>query len=396
MVRLGVACMSYVRLIPSIDEYAQKFRQLDSVDFKIIKGMYKHGFSNLSKLAESIGVPKQTVSYHSRKLDQRDLVRFRALINEPKLGLKSYTVIASAVLGKEHLSGRSMTCFPLWRYLAILEGWKRGNYVRYAIPPDKVTDLRAFLEETKKRDLITDFEIAATTNPNYPLLNLGFYGKKKGFPIFDWDKWVDDFDEFPEERFEEPTDYERNKFDLHDLIILRSLEINARTSQRKIVKEMAKILNDKDQAKFIPLVSRRMRDTIVDGGLIRGYRAYLFPNPVPTTLLVMYRLVFSNSSSLQKFVAGLGRLPYNTGYEKVLGKEELFVRFILPAHEWSSLWKSVTTLAEKGHIKNSQLFLGDLVNKTWDNVEIHEMFKEETWNFSYGIAVEALEKVLHR
>jgi DNA-binding Lrp family transcriptional regulator len=388
--------MSYVRLIPSIDEYAQKFRQLDSLDFKMISDMYKHGFSNLSKLAESIGIPKQTVSYHSRKLDQHDLVRFRALIDEPKLGLKSYAVIASAALGKEHLSGRALTCFPLWRYLAILEGWKRGNYVRYAIPPDKETDLKAFLEEIKKRNLITDFEIVPTTSPNFPLLNLSFYGKKEGFLLFDWDKWISDFDKFPEEKLEEPADYEKSKFDLNDLIILRCLEINAKTSQRKIVKEMTEVLNDKDYAKFIPLVSRRIRDTIMNEGLIRGYRAYLFPNPVPTTMLVMYRLAFSNSSSLQKFVAGLSRLPYNTGYEKVLSKDELIVRFILPAHEWPSIWDSVTKLAEKGHIKNAQLFLCDLVNKTWDNVEIHQMFKEETWNFSYGIAVEALEKVLRR
>jgi DNA-binding Lrp family transcriptional regulator len=377
-----------------MDEYAQKFRHLDSLDFKIIKGAYKHGFSNLSKLAESIGAPQQTVSYHSRKLEKQDLVRFRALINEPKVGLKSFTVIASAQLGREKLSSRAMTCFPLWRYLAILDGWKHGNYVRYALPPDKEKDLEAFLSEIKSRDLISDFEVFPTASPNYPLLNLDFYAQKKGYPVFDTEKWIKDFDKFPEEKVDEPASYERTKIDLYDLIILRCLEINAKTNQRKIVKEIARILGKKEYSKFIPLVSRRIRETIEHNSLIRGYRVYLFPNPVPATLLLTYHLSFSRSSSQRRFVASLNYLPYNTSYEKVLHKDELFLRLIIPAHEFSNMWKSMSELAEKGHIKNESLFVGDLILKTWDNVEMYQMFKEGAWNFSYGIASEMLDKAM--
>jgi hypothetical protein len=72
----------------------------------------------------------------------------------------------------------------------------------------------------------------------------------------------------------------------------------------------------------------------------------------------------------------------------------LFVRFILPAHEYPNLWKSLASLAEQGFLKEARLFFGDLANKTWDNVEIYQMFKNNNWNFSYGIAVEMLEKTL--
>lgn len=386
--------MSYVRLIPSMHEYAQKFRSLDLVDFKIVKGMHEQGFSNLSRLSASLGIPKQTLSYHSRKLDKQDIVRFRALIDEPKLGLKSFAVFASTPLGKEDASSRAMTCFPLWRYLAVLEGWKRGNYVRYVIPPDKERDLNTFLNDIKGRSLITDFQIVPTTSPNYPLLNLEFYSKREGFPLFDWNAWVNDFDTFQQEDLAEPADYERVKFDLYDLIILRCLEINGRTNQRKIVKEMAGILKDKEEARLIPLVSRRMRDIIMHRSLIRGYRVYVVPNPAQTTLLLVYDLIFSNSASLRKFAAGLRHLPYNTGYEKALKKDELFVRFVIPSHESPNIWKSVAELAKRGFIKDGHLHLGDLADKTWDNVEIYQMFKGETWNFSYGIAVEALEKII--
>jgi DNA-binding Lrp family transcriptional regulator len=386
--------MSYVRLGPSMNEYSQKFRLLDPVDFKIIRGMYEHGFSNLSKLSGSLGIPKQTLSYHSRKLDKQDVVRFRALIDEPKLGLKSFAVIASAPLGKEEFSSRAMTCFPLWRYLAIMDGWKRANYVRYVIPSDKETDLNTFLDDIKERNLISDFQIDPTTSPHYPLLNLDFYGRREGFPLFDWDRWVKDFESFREEELVEPASYEMARLDLYDLIILRCLEINAKTSQRRIVKEIARILKEKEDTRLVSLVSRRTRDVIARRGLIRGCRVYLFPNPIPSTLLLMYRLTFASNVSLRRFVAGLNLLPYNTGYEKILNRDELFVRFIVPAYESTNIWKSMTRLAESGHLKEARLLLGDLDHRTWDNVEIYQMFKGETWNFSYGIAVDALEKII--
>jgi DNA-binding Lrp family transcriptional regulator len=386
--------MSYVRLVPSLNEYAQKFRLLDPVDFEIIKVMLEQGFSNLSKLSSSTGIPKQTLSYHSRKLDKQDIVRFRALIDEPKLGLKSFVVIASAPLGKEDSSSRAMTCFPLWRYLAIVDGWKRGNFVRYVIPPDKERDLNTFLNDIRERNIVSDFQIFPTTSPNYPLLDLDFYGKKEGFPLFDWDKWIKDFDTFPERDLVEPANYEKAKVDLYDLIILRCLEINARTNQRKIVKEIARILKEKEDARLVSLVSRRTRDLVAHRRLIRGYRAYLFPNPIPSTLLLMYQLTFANSVSLRRFLAGLNHLPYNTGYEKILKRDEIFVRFIVPAYESTNLWKSMTELAKRGYLKEAHLLLGDLERKTWDNVEIYQMFKGETWNFSYGIAVDALEKTV--
>jgi DNA-binding Lrp family transcriptional regulator len=375
-------------------EYVEKFRQLCPLDFKIIKAMCKYGVSNLSMLATMIGIPQQTVSYHVKKFDELDLVRFRALIDEAKLGLKNYVVLASVPNGKENISSLVMTCFPLWRYLAIVDGWRHGNFVRYVIPPDKERDLESFLNELEKRQFIFGYTLVPTTSPNYPLLNLDFYAEKKGIPVFDWEKWIKDYDLLSEE-LNEPVNYEKGKFDLYDLIILRCLELNARTSQREIVKEMAEILKEKKYEKFIPLVSRRLKN-IVTQKLIRGYRTYLFPYHGPTTLFITYYLVFSSSSSLKKFIAALNYLPYNTSYEKILKKDELFVRIIIPAHEYPNLRRSLIDMALKGHLKDAHLLLGDLIHATWDNVEIYQMYKDEAWNFSYGIAMEMLESTLSK
>jgi DNA-binding Lrp family transcriptional regulator len=375
-------------------DYAHKFRLLDELDFRIIKAMLKQGVCNLSRVAKEVNSPQQTVNYHVKRLDNQDLVRFRALINEPKLGLKSYSVTASAPIGKEQVSGRALTSFHLWRYLAIVDGWKRGNLVRYTIPQDKERDLVAFLKELEKRELISDFEIAATSSPVYPILDLDFYSETDRIPIFEWQKWIQKLDSFSTEKIGVKVSYEKSEFDLIDLIILRCLEVNARTTQRKIVREISRILGDKDAGKFIPLVSRRIRKSIEPKELISGYRAYLFPNEGPSALLLVFYLVFTNRSGLEKFLAALNCLPYNSAYERIIDKDALFLRLIIPGYECTALRKSFRSLAEQGYLKDAHLLFGEMPKGTWDNVEIYQMFRDNTWNFSYGAALEMLEKTL--
>jgi DNA-binding Lrp family transcriptional regulator len=388
--------MSYERLIPSMIDYAQKFRLLDQLDFKIIRTMLKQGVCNLSRVAKDLNCPQQTVSYHVKRFDDQDLVRFRALIDEPKLGLKSYSVTACAPIGREQVSGRALTSFHLWRYLAIVDGWKRGNFVRYAIPQDKEQDLVAFLKELERRELISDFEIAATSAPVYATLDLDFYSRTDRILTFEWQKWVQNLDSLSTEKTGAKVSYEKSEFDLIDLIILRCLEVNARTTQRKIVAEISRILGDKDAKKFIPLVSRRIRKSIEPKGLISGYRAYLFPNEDPSASLVMFYLVFTNRLGLEKFLAALNSLPYNSAYERTVDRDALFLRLIIPAYECTAMRKSFRSLAEQGYLKDAHLFFGEIPKGTWDNVEIYRMFKDNTWNFSYGAALEMLEKTLPR
>jgi DNA-binding Lrp family transcriptional regulator len=388
--------MSYQRLIPSITEYSEKFKRLDSLDFKIIRAILSLNTYNVRRLAETVKAPEQTVSYRIRRFDRGDMVHFRAVINEPKLGLKSYSVWASTQVGKEDDSGAALTRFPLWRYLAVVDGWKLGNYVRYVIPPDKERDLKAFLNELLKRELISDYEMHATASPKYPLLNMDFYAGKHDVPMFDWKKWVAAFDSYTPEKTEEHENYERAEFDLIDLIILRCLELNARTTQRRIVAKIAQTLGEKNSKKYIPLVSRRIKNNLNPQGLISGYRVYLFPNQEQASLLFLFHFDFQNMTSLRKFTEALKHLPYNTSYEKTLDRNSLFLRLVVPAFEYTGMRKSVRELAEKGHIKNANMLLGDLAHGTWDNVEIYQMFKEGAWNFSYGATTEMLDKLLHK
>ena len=383
-------------MIPSITEYSKKFKRLDSLDFKIIRAILSPSTYNVRRLAETVEAPKQTVSYRIRRFDRGDIVRFRAVINEPKLGLKSYSVWASTQVGKEDDSGCALTSFPLWRYLAVVDGWKLGNYVRYVIPPDKEGDLKAFLNELSKRELISDYEMHATASPKYPLLNMDFYAGKHDVPMFDWKKWVAAFDSYIPEKTDEHENYERAEFDLIDLIILRCLELNARTTQRRIVAKIAQTLGEKNSKKYIPLVSRRIKNNLNPQRLISGYRAYLFPNQEQASLLFLFHFDFQNTISLRKFTEALKHLPYNTSYEKILDRNSLVLRLVVPAFEYAGMRKSIRELAEKGHIKNANMLLGDLAHGTWDNVEIYQMFKEGAWNFSYGAATEMLDRLLHK
>jgi len=232
------------------------------------------------------------------------------------------------------------------------------------------------------------------TGPNYPLLNLDFYSKRGGTPVFNWDKWVSDFDSFPVEKISEPSNFAKAKFDLYDLIILRCLEINARRKFREIAKEIANILGEESHRRFIPLVSRRFRN-IVSENLIRGYRVVIFPDPSSIVLFLIYHLKFTNTSNLGKFLGGLGYLPYNLSYFKVLGKDEILLHLVIPVYEYLNLRKTMSRLGELGCLKNINLLVGDL-SHAWDNVKIYGMYKDGAWSFSYGVALKMLKEALTR
>jgi hypothetical protein len=163
-----------------------------------------------------------------------------------------------------------------------------------------------------------------------------------------------------------------------------------------MVGEISRILEDKDVRKFIPLVSRRIRKSIEPKGLISGYRAYLFPNEGPSALLLMFYLVFKNRKGLEKFLAALNCLPYNSAYERIVDKDALFLRLIIPAYECDPMRKSFRSLAEQGYLMEAHLLFGEIPKGTWDNVEIYRMFKDNTWNFSFGAALEMLEKTIKK
>lgn len=384
--------MSYRELIPHIVSYWEKFKDLDTLDFQIIETMCKIGVRNLSKVAIPTGIPQQVLSYRVKRFGKKELVRFRTIINEAKLGLKSYVAVANVLPQKLETGSEAMTCFPLWRYLALVDGWKRGNYVRYVVPPDREKDLKAFLDEVQKRRIILDYDIFSTTSPMYPFPNLNFYAKPKGIPIFNWDKWLKDIDLLEPEKLEEPSKYGDAVFDLYDLIILRCLEINARTKFRNIAHEIAEILGEEDHSRFVPLVTRRFHQHIIRQGLIRGYRAYVFPNPGPSVLFLIYYLKFESESCLKKFLSGLKYFPYITVYQKVLYDNALFIHLVIPVYEYSNMKQALTMLGEIGYLKDAHLLLADIVQASWDNVELYQMYKDGGWSFSYGIALDALEK----
>jgi len=373
--------------------YGEKFKELDATDLRIIESMCKLGVKNLRRVADSIGLTQQAMSYRVKRLEKNELVRFRAVMDEAKLGLKNYLVTANVSPAKLEKGSKAMTCFPLWRYLALVDGWKRGSYVRYLTPPDREKDLEAFLFELEKRRLILDYEIFPATNPMYPFPNLGLHLKSKGTPVFNWEKWVSDVDLLEQERLEETAIYGNAVFDQYDLLILRCLDINARMRFRNIALEIARAVGEDDHRRFIPLVTRRFARHIVAQKLIRSYRAYVFPNLGSSVLFLILQLKFENGSVMRKFLTGLKHLPYITVCQKVLGDNVLFVHFVIPTYEYSRMNEALVTLAETGFLRDSHLLLGDLARASWDNVELYQMYRNGGWSFSYGIALEALERL---
>ncbi|RLE80366.1 MAG: hypothetical protein DRJ51_05980 [Thermoprotei archaeon] len=371
-------------------QYYREFKQLDSLDFKIIRAMHEHGPFNVRRIAEIIGARQQTVNYRVLKYDRQGLVLFRAVIDEAKLGLKSHTVLAEVPLGNEELALKALTCYPVWRYAAQVNGYIHGLYVRYAIPRNTTQDLEIFLEKLVERGIILRYHIYHTSSPHIPLFNLDFY--TGGIRRFDWSAWVDQLLEARVEELKlEPEKVEPVTFDVYDLFILRCLERNARVKFTEISREMVKLFGG-SLNKYRVLVSRRMKERIPS--IIRGYEVYISPVLPELALFLILLIEFTEEEPLAKYVTGLSKIPFYSAVYKAIGENKIFHHIVLPAYEYSGFINALETLAKKGALKSLKILISDLQGKkTWRNTALYQAYDKD-WKFSYGILINALEKLL--
>ncbi len=70
------------------------------------------------------------------------------------------------------------------------------------------------------------------------------------------------------------------------------------------------------------------------------------------------------------------------------------MRIAMPSFEYSAFRSVLEVLGENGWILDVNMMLGDLAKRSWDNVELHQMHEDNAWDFSYGVALSWLSKLL--
>lgn len=401
--------MSYFeKLIPSKFHYFKKFNELAELDLKIIFAMVRagpEGPRNVSRIAKELELPQQTVNYRVLRFDRRDLVRFRAIINESLLGLANYAVITTVRPGLTYENkdgsavnaGTFLTCYPVWRLFMEVHGAvTHGFFGLYSIPPEKESDLKWFLDELKKMKCIIRVDEFCRVTQSYfntPSLESYLTMRKaiaEGQLVsFNWDEWVYDFDKAAEVVIAEedlPAKIRRVPLTYEDLQILFHLE---RDLREKFV-EIGKTVREPSSK-----ITGRYEE-LLKHGLISGCRSEIYPiNPISSMHLTL-KIDLSDGVALRKLVSHLDKIPYPVTYQKVIEEEALFLHTIIPCYEYFDFHNAFELLNRRHKIiRNIHLYVSDYYSK-FDNIMLFQAFSKDKnkWAFSKDVIRRALQRLI--
>lgn len=397
----------YEPIIPSTAHYFEKYKELDETDLAIIFSMIKDcpdGPRNVQEIARHLSLPQQTVNYRVLRLDAKDLVKFRAIANEELLGLVNYAVIATVKPGlayenKEGTAvnaGTFMTCYPVWRMLEEVRGGStHGYFVQYSIPSGKENDLKLFLDHLIKVGCITQVDDFCRTTPscfNTPSMDLLLEIRKataQGHRVsFDWEAWADGFDKAQTATLpkEETSEGARITFDYKDLLVLFRLESNLR---EKFV-DIARLVSEPSSK----VAGRYKR--ILNSHLISGCRLEVNPvDPLSAVHLVL-KMEFMNTILLRQFASRLNEMPYPAAYQKVIGKNIVFLHTMIPSYEYFDFCSTLEMLNRKrGTLRDVDLWVSSFYGR-FDNIMLYKAFSnvENKWMFSKDMMLKALNNLL--
>ena len=399
--------LDFEQIIPSTFHYFEKFRELDETDLEIIFNMTKecpNSLRNITKIAQKLLLPQQTVNYRVIRYDEKDLIRFSAIINESLLGLANYSIIANVEpgllyenkKGEAINAGTFLTCYPVWRLLEEIHGGStHGFFVQYSIPQGKEGDLRLFLDKLRKLGCIMKVNKFCRVSQSYyntPSLEVLLHIRKsiaRDQPIsFNWEKWAESFDEagevtLPDEKTERTH---RVSFCYEDLLTLFQLEQNLR---KKFI-DMAKVVGE-SRVK----IAKRYKE-ILRKNLIIGCRIDLCPIDPVSSIHLALKLDFTNSTKLKKFVSHLNEIPYPVTYQKVVEKDSIFLHIVIPPPEYFDFHNSFEALnRNQGIIRAIDLYVSHFYAK-FENIKLFEAFsrKDGKWAFSAKVMRKALDRLL--
>ena len=399
--------MSYFKkLIPSKLHYFETFKKLDETDLEIIFTMAKEcpdGPRNVRSIAQKLDLPQQTANYRVLRFEHLELVRFRAVLDEVLLGLVNYAVLATVKPGLvyEDKKGRAvnagtfMTCYPVWRLLEDVRGGAtHGFFVLYSIPPGKENDLKMFLDKLNNMGCIERLdEFCKVTRSHFSLPSLELYRNivkavSKGDPVlFDWSKWTDDFDNAREASSIEGIPPKRKISLSHeDIVLLFQLENDLR---KKFV-DIARSLGE-PSAK----TAKRYRN-IIRQNLVKSCRVELYPIDPRTSSHFFLKLTLSDDVVLRKLVSHLNEMPYPVTYQKVIGKNVLFLHTMVPTYEYLDFCNTFEIWGRRhGVVRDLRLYTCSYYSK-FDNVLVYEAFsrEENKWMFSTKIMLDAVHRLI--
>ena len=341
------------------------FHSLDSMDLQVIEGIRASGPGNITAIARVLGVAPSTVS---RRLDNlSDSLHLQTMTNlaYDKLGMKrAVLAIEPAPEDENEAMRRALAMgyhFQSYKILGSL-----GHLVGFKIPDRLYSTYESMLLGLKNLYSIRSISI-------HPLGNIvgvgpsfkGYDAEKKKW-LLGWKDLKKKLTEAEPLVIKDPENYSIG-VDQLDILILFSLESNARTSLSEIA----------DNAGVsIPTISERVKK-LTNRGLILSYVCNLLLFPGEDSRLLQLMLSFPSERETSRFASGLLETPFLLSFQKEIGRNTLFVRAYVPNNDYPAFSGLLNDLARDGILTEFSIIELDVESEQTTRIS-PELFDPQT------------------
>ena len=247
-------------------------------------------------------------------------------------------VYATPFPGKELLAKEALRIPGYWLRFARCIGDCNGYYSQHGIPFSHLRDFELYLEQVRERGALRNFQLFWLGEPRTTIPNFEYYDMKNKTWRFDWNQWLELFTKSRGPSRGKESSKNEEGFDAKDLIILKELSKNARTT----LADMSKLLS-----MTLPATKYRF-DDLAERGFIQDYVIDILPFAPDISQLSELRLDFRNENSLKDAREVLATLPFVLNFSTVNGLNSLTSRIYIPRSEITNLMTLISHLARDG------------------------------------------------
>jgi DNA-binding Lrp family transcriptional regulator len=362
---------------------------LTHLDVKILETLSNSGPRNLAKIAASLGIRPETLTFRMKRmaLNPHIFLRCHANVYHTNLGLKKAVIFAEAIPGKEQLLFECLKANGFWLYVGRSYWGAEGCDAVYTVPTDHCNEFEEFVYELNRLNVAKDIQIHWSTCFQGGRITGKWFDKKEEEWIFPWNNWLQEIQQASTKLPYTLIEPERfiNCADEIDVFILKELEKDATIS----LSQIAKKLGVSSQCAGL-----HFRNHILERGLLEGYQIFVLPFNMPWDMFV-FVISFNDKAMLAKFANSLLDKPFIIMVGKALNKNSLITNVLLPRVEFRKFVDALSSLARMKIVRDYRYVIQDLRVRSRQTIS-YEFFEEKKWKYDHKEHLKMLEALVDK
>ena len=355
-------------------------------DLLLIEGLGRYGPRNILKISREINMPESSVRYRIKRLREKGLLYMHANVYHTNIGLKKGVVFADVNSIYKPDIYRFIDANDYWIQINKIHGGREGVYVLYTVPPDHFQDLKHFLDELVKLDVLSDYDLLESTCYHRVNPTTTWYDISSEKWIFNWEELTKNVDEADTElpiTLRDPPGFPILADEL-DILILKELEKDPTVS----FKELGRKFGTSSQN-----IKYHYDKHIIGNFLLEDYTIYLKKYNPEISLKPYFIIEFPNKDALAKVANTFMNKPFSEVMGKILRENKIILFSHIPITEFSNMINTLDHLAEIGYVKKYKYYISLPSERGYRETIPYKLFEYGHWIYSHSEHINRLHKI---